>query len=72
MLVYNENTYGFDPITMEGLKELANNQKHIDLAEIDYETYEKIQQMFTELNVKVFYNTPALMCGKLLGLTVVH
>ena len=71
MLVYNENTYGFDPITMEGLKELANTQKHIDLAEVDFNTYEEIQQMFTELNVKVFYYTPALMCGKLLGLTVV-
>ena len=71
MLVYNEKEFGYTAITMEELKELANTQKNINLAEVDYNTYEEIKTMFAELGIKVFYNTPALLCGKLLGLTVV-
>lgn len=71
MLVYNEKKFGYTAITMEELKELANTEKNINLAEVDYNTYEEIKAMFAELGIKVLYHTPALLCGKLLGLIVV-
>lgn len=71
MLVYNEHNFGYWDITMDELKELAKTKNEIQLARVNYKTYQAIQEMFKELNYKVTFNTIALYTvSELLGIQI--